>query len=107
MASQIVLILTTVGEKKVARKLSRELVEENLAACVSIGSPLTSVYSWEGEVVEDKEYPLLVKTTDSRREAVQDFLQGNHPYDCPEVLSLRVEEASEDYESWLQEVVAR
>ncbi len=105
MGSPIILVMTTVDEQGVASKLSRELVEENLAACVSVSSPVTSVYSWEGEVVEDEEYPLLIKTTDSRREAVEDFLQTNHPYDCPEVLSLEVDEVSEDYGVWLREVV--
>ena len=56
-------VLITVPSEEVARTIAKALVEERLAACVNIVPGLTSIYRWQGEVVEDKELLLLVKTT--------------------------------------------
>lgn len=42
--------------------IATTLVEEQLAACVN-RVPCQSVYRWEGEIHEDDEIILLVKTT--------------------------------------------
>ena len=45
-------VLITAPSEEVGRTLARTLVEEGLAACVNLVPGLTSVYRWQGEVVE-------------------------------------------------------
>ncbi len=56
-------VLTTVGLKDVADNLALRLVERRLAACVNIVGPIRSVYRWQGEIHNEAEYLLLIKTT--------------------------------------------
>jgi len=80
--------------------MARELVEERFAACVNYHS-VSSVYRWEGDVVEEEEYALDVKTTleyDETREVIEE----KHPYDLPAILRVETE-ANEAYDEWVED----
>jgi hypothetical protein len=47
-SAEIVLVLPTLDADADATALARTLVDERLAACVTIGALMTSVYRWEG-----------------------------------------------------------
>jgi len=101
----VLVVLTTVGDGESAAGLARALVEERLAACVSVAPGVRSVYRWEGRVVEDSEYLLIVKTTESGYEMLESRLREMHPYDVPEVIGLRAARVLEAYLSWLRGAV--
>lgn len=71
--------------------LARALVERRLAACVNIVPGVRSIYRWKGEVVEDSESTLLVKTAADAVEALRAALIELHPYQVPEVVVLDVD----------------
>ncbi|MER3556775.1 MAG: divalent-cation tolerance protein CutA [Thermus sp.] len=96
-------VLMTVPTEEKAREIARTLVEEGLAACVNIVSGLTSIYRWQGQVVEDKELLLIVKTTTFRFPALRERVQGLHPYTVPEIIALPIAEGHKDYLDWLRE----
>jgi len=99
-------ILCTVPTEEHARQIARTLVEEHLAACVSIVPGLRSIYRWEGNICDDAELLLLIKT---RREAFSRLLrrlQELHPYKVPEVIALATAAISPAYLGWLQGATA-
>jgi periplasmic divalent cation tolerance protein len=57
-----ILVLTQMPDLASAQALARALVEARLAACVSIGAPVESLYHWRGEIETAAEVPLVVKT---------------------------------------------
>lgn len=103
-ATDLRLIHTTVEDVEQGYRLARRLVEDRLAACVSVeeGS-VTSFYRWEGSLEEASEHALCVKTHRSRLEAAMQTLREHHPYDCPEILAVEVRDADPDYEAWVRE----
>ena len=56
-------LLLTTAPPDVAQDLAHALVEERLAACVSLVPGVRSVYRWKDRVQDDPETQLLVKTT--------------------------------------------
>ncbi|MEM2637545.1 MAG: divalent-cation tolerance protein CutA [Candidatus Korarchaeota archaeon] len=90
-------IYTTVNTKEKATKLARDLIENGTAACVSF-CPVRSIYRWKGEIVEDEEYLLIIKSLDPQK--VEKYLKENHPYELPEIIYFRVE-SSDDYLNWV------
>lgn len=90
---------TTVPDEKEADRVARELVEEGVAACVN-SHPVSSTYRWEGEVVEEDEVALEVKTALAYEE-VRDRIVALHPYDVPMVLRFDAE-ASDEYAAWVE-----
>ncbi len=101
--SGVVVVYTTVPGEEQAREISRMLVEKGLAACVS-RFPVRSVYRWKGEVVEDEEVLLVVKTHPDRVAALHETLIRVHPYEVPEFLVLPVVEGHPAYVAWVKEV---
>ena len=98
------LVLSTVGTADDAKKLARLLVEEKLAACVSV-TPVDSYYSWQGAIVEDAERLLVIKTAAGRIAELERRLHELHPYAVPEFVVLEPEQLSAPYLAWLTEWV--
>ena len=104
-SSEVVLVLTTIGADADAAALARTLVDERLAACVNVGAPMTSVYRWKGAVEQDREQPLVIKTTGDRLVALETRLRALHPYELPEFLVLSASGGSTAYLGWVRESV--
>lgn len=98
---QSLLVLTTLPDLAAARQLARALVEARLAACVNVLAPCASLYRWEGEVREDGEVPLLIKTSEDRYAALETYLRQHHPYDLPEIIALPVARGLAGYLDWV------
>ena len=99
--TNIALVLTTIGEETDAKMLAERLVQERLAACVTISAPMTSVYRWKGVIETSAERQVAIKTTVERLDALQKRLRELHPYDLPEFLVLPIAQGSERYLSWI------
>lgn len=96
-----VLVLTTAGSDDDATRLARLLVEERLAACVNVVDRVRSVYRWHGEIQQDAELLLLIKTTAERYEALSRRLLAEHPYETPELIRLDLAGGDAAYLHWL------
>jgi periplasmic divalent cation tolerance protein len=101
-----IVILVTAGSEAEAEKIATALVEEHLAACVNILSPIRSLYRWEGKVADDREWLLLIKTRAERFAAVEAKVKALHSYQVPEVIALPIVAGAEGYMRWLRESVS-
>jgi len=72
---------------------------------VNVVGALRSVYRWKGEVQQDDEVLLLVKTAAGRYRALERRLRELHPYECPEVLAFEAAAGAEPYLRWVAESV--
>ena len=79
------MVFATAPDDQSAKKIARGLVANKLAACVTIVPRITSIYAWEGEVIEDPEVLLMMKTRTSRLDELTQFVVDNHPYRVAEV----------------------
>jgi periplasmic divalent cation tolerance protein len=100
------IVLSTAASPEEARRISRELVERRLAACVSHLPGLTSVYRWQGAIEETSEVLLLIKTSADKLPAIESALRELHSYEVPEFLVLPVASGSQPYLDWLFASVA-
>jgi periplasmic divalent cation tolerance protein len=102
-AGDVWVVLTTVPDRAQAEAIAHALVEEGLAACVTILAPATSVYRWQGAVETASELPLMVKVAAARFDALRERLVALHPYEVPEVVALRVADGLPAYLQWVIE----
>jgi periplasmic divalent cation tolerance protein len=103
MSDNHVVVITTTDSEDAAGTLARAIVAARLAACVQISSPIRSVYRWEGEVHDEREWQLWIKTAYDRVDELTDFVKDRHGYDVPEVLALPVLGGNTDYLAWITE----
>lgn len=99
----IVVLLCTVSSAEQGAELARPLVEEGLAACVNVVPGLRSIYRWKGEVCDDPEALLVIKTRRAKTAALAERVQALHPYDTPELIALPVEAGLTGYLGWVRE----
>lgn len=59
------------------------------------------MYRWEGQIRDDTEVLLVIKTQAARYGALEAALRANHPYDLPEIIALPVVAGSRDYLNWI------
>ncbi len=97
------IVFTTLPNAEIAGKLARSLVDTRLAACVNILAPCQSVYRWQGDVQEDGEVPLIIKTTAELYPALETYLKQQHPYALPEIVALDVAQGLPEYLNWVAE----
>lgn len=101
----MIIVLTTVSNLAEGESLSRKIVDANLAACVQILPPMTSVYVWEGQVQKEQENLLLIKTLPEKYDELERFITENHSYDVPEIIAIEAATAAKPYLFWLQQVM--
>jgi len=96
-------VLVTCGSEEEAAKIANSLVEERLAACVNMISPVRSIYRWEGKIWDEKEWMLIIKTQKRSFEELEKKVKSLHSYSVPEVIALPIVEGSASYLKWLEE----
>lgn len=96
------LIYVTHPSKPEAIRISTELLNAHLVACVNY-YPTESVYWWEGRLTKSEEVMTLYKTRPENWEPVKAMIESLHKYEVPCIMKLATVEANESYESWVQE----
>lgn len=96
-----ILVHTTLPDEETARALARSLVEARLAACVTLGAPVESLYHWQGALENAREVPLTIKTRADRYAAVAAAIRSRHPYELPEILAVPIVDGHADYLAWI------
>jgi periplasmic divalent cation tolerance protein len=100
-AGEVIVVLVTVPSPEVGAQLGRVLVSEGIVACVNVVGPIRSIYAWDGQVMEDDEHLLLIKTRRERFGELEGRVRALHSYAVPEILALDVVAGSAPYVDWL------
>jgi periplasmic divalent cation tolerance protein len=70
-------VVTTVDSEEEADQLARGITGGRLAACVQIVGPIKSIYWWQGELEEAREWQLIIKTTTARIAELEAHINEN------------------------------
>ena len=95
------LAFSTIDSEDHAKTLARQLVQENLAACVTIVSSVTSIYKWRNALEESTEWLLIIKTSEARLSELMVRVKELHPYEVPEIIAFPIENAHPAYLDWV------
>lgn len=105
MNEELIIIICTFPDLHTARDAADVLLENKLAACVSITAPLESHFIWQGKVEHAEEYMMLIKTEQVHFYKIQETITAMHPYDVPELVALSAS-ASAPYLAWLRSSIS-
>ncbi len=104
---KLLLVHTTCADTESAQRLARALIEAHLAACVSLGPEIRSIYPWQGRVESEAEVAMLIKTSPEALPKLKAFLVEHHDYEVPELLVTPVIDGHTPYLDWANEWLAR
>ena len=101
MPGAAIIVLTQMPDRASALALARSLVEARLAACVSVGGPVESLYHWRGKIETAQEVQVGVKTSRGRYAEVEAAIRARHPYELPEIVAVSLTEGLAPYLQWI------
>jgi periplasmic divalent cation tolerance protein len=99
--SGYIIISTTTDSKEVSERIASCLLKLRLAACIQIHENVTSFFSWQNKVEKAKEFSLIIKTKKLLFSRVRDEIEKEHNYSVPQIVSIAIDNLSEDYKKWL------
>ena len=100
---EVLVIITTESSKKNASRLAKLLIQNKLAACVSI-KEIFSIYAWDGDIEETKEFEIIIKSKPEFKNNLIDFLHKISTYDVPQIIYKKYHSDVKYYE-WLNETI--
>jgi periplasmic divalent cation tolerance protein len=97
-----VVVLMTAPNREEASRIVRVLLEERLIACGNIVDSVCSLFWWEGEIEEEREVLVIMKSSEGLFNRLSERVRELHSYDVPEVLALPIVDGSRSYLEWLK-----
>lgn len=98
----IYLVSTFYPNIKQAKKVAKLVVKNKLAACVNISKNINSIFIWKSKMCDEKEIELNFKTTKKKVKKLILFLEENHPYECPLIISFPIKKINKKYIDWVK-----
>ncbi|MGJ3352023.1 divalent-cation tolerance protein CutA [Providencia sp. Je.9.19] len=95
------IILCTTNSYESAMKITQSLLNNRLAACVSLLPEIISLYLWEEKITQNKEILLLIKTMQTNQIKLFEMIKEIHPYTVPELIRLDQNQVEDNYLQWL------
>ena len=96
----MIFLYVTCKDEEEAKKIGRALVSKKIAGCVNI-HPINSIYTENWTTSEINEAAMIVKTTDSKVQEVEDTVRAIHSYKIPCVASFSLHRLNREYKEWL------
>ena len=97
---QVLLVFCNTASEGEAKKIARALLADELCACVNI-SPTQSLYKWDGELVEELEWSLKIKTSMRHYPRLEEKIKALHSYEIPEIIAVKISHGLAEYLQWV------
>ena len=100
---EVLVMITTESSKANALRMAKLLIQNKLAACVSI-KQIFSIYKWDDVIEENKEFEITIKSKPEFKDYLIEFLNKISTYDVPQIIYKKYY-ADKKYFDWLNETI--
>ncbi|CRK86000.1 Putative divalent-cation tolerance protein CutA [Candidatus Providencia siddallii] len=104
---KLCLIICVTKSYEEAVLISKSLLINRFAACISIFPKIESIYLWKDRIEETKETLLLIKTINENQSNVFEEIKKNHSYEIPEIISIIPNKVEFNYLNWVFNIVKK
>ena len=101
--NKLLILITTAPNQLLAKEIAKELIERNLAACVSI-KEIKSTYKWKGNIEENKEFELNIKSLPENLDELTLMLKEKITYEVPELI-YKIFDSENSYFQWIKKSI--
>ena len=96
-------MITTESSKANALRMAKLLIQNKLAACVSI-KQIFSIYKWNNDIEETKEFEITIKSKPELKDHLVDFLNEISTYDVPQIIYKKYHSDMKYYD-WIDKTI--
>lgn len=94
-------VVITAPDPEWLKALSRQLIEDGLAASERNFAPVQSIYRWHGKIYERIEGRASLHTTRDRMPDIVARAKNEHPYEIPGLSTRPIDGGYPDYLTWI------
>ena len=99
----IVSVYAVFANTEEAERIGRTVIEEQLAACINILSPVRSIYRWQGEIETADEVAAILKTYHWNSDALIERIAALHSYEAPCIVTWPIDKILRTYADWVED----
>ena len=96
-------MITTESSNANALRMAKLLIQNKLAACVSI-KQIFSIYEWNDDIEETKEFEITIKSKPEFKDYLIDFLNKISTYDVPQIIYKKYNSEMKYYD-WIKKTI--
>jgi periplasmic divalent cation tolerance protein len=100
---EYLLVITTCSSQKEAETIADKVLRARLIACANIIPAVQSLFHWKGEISNEQEVVVLMKTQKKHLDELVEWIHTNHSYQVPEIIALPIVGGNTDYLNWVKE----
>ena len=100
---EVLVMITTESSRTNALRIAKLLIQNKLAACVSI-KQIFSIYEWDDDIAETKEFEITIKSKPEFKDNLIDFLNKVSTYDIPQIIFKKYNSEIKYYD-WLNNII--
>ena len=100
---EVLIMITTESCKTNALRVAKLLIQNKLAACVSI-KQIFSIYEWDDNIEETQEFEITIKSKPEFKDSLVDFLHEISTYDVPQIIYKKFN-SDIKYHEWLNKTI--
>ena len=100
---EVLVIITTESSEANALRMAKLLIQNKLAACVSI-KQIFSIYKWDDDIEETKEFEITIKSKPEFKDYLVDFLNKISTYEVPQIIFKKYY-AEMKYYDWINKTI--
>ena len=98
-----IVVFCTTPSNEISIQIAEECIKKKIAACCNIVPGITSVYQWQGKVEKSDEELIILKSTEDNFDSIEKIINGIHPYEVPEIISVKINNGNEPYLNWINQ----
>ena len=103
--NELIIIKTTVKNKVTRENIINELIKNDYVSCINVIENVSSYYKWQGNVENEKEDILFIKTMKRNEKLVYKVIRAIHDYETPEIMTIAINNIDSSYLNWVNESV--
>jgi periplasmic divalent cation tolerance protein len=102
-ADEVCEVIITVPDPDWLVEFTRQLVLGRLCASGHNFQPIRTIYRWQGQVHDEIEGRVSLRTRQSLVPQIVDRVKRQHPYEVPSVVAVPIIDGGPDYIRWILE----
>jgi periplasmic divalent cation tolerance protein len=95
------MVYVTTKDEEEAKKIANHLLDKHLIACANI-FPIKSLYWWKGNIEDEEEVALLMKTQSKHSEEIISQVKLLHSYEVPCIEFIHIDNGNPEYLEWIR-----
>jgi periplasmic divalent cation tolerance protein len=99
----VVSVYAVFANTEEAERIGRTVIEERLAACINILSPVRSIYRWQGKIETADEVAAILKTHHWNSDALIERISALHSYAVPCIVTWPIDKILRSYADWVED----